>query len=238
MKAPYWGLLTGAWSAEACAGLLAEAESSGWRPGTYADGTTRPNVLVAFLNEASGPVSRAWLKQLRDRSVQLAGLWGVTVEPAGLVQLQISRWGLGDHYGMHADHDATGNLGIARKLSIYVSLADGGGLEVDKVGHVRCNTGDCLVFSALTQHAVPALDPTPATPEGEEPEGWETDCPVPRPGVLVYGAAPAKRRGRWCKPELRDPEKPEPAAEGTIYLPIIEPVRFSLVAWVPGPDWS
>lgn len=153
-RRPYWGLLASLWTQEECNALVQEAASAGWHPGTYADGRPRDHVQVRFL-DAAFPTTRYWIEKIRRHAVPLAELFGVDIDPAGLVALQVSRWGPGDHYGHHFDHDSTGNLVLERKLTIYTALSPGGGLDISGPGLVRCHTGDTLCFNALASHAAP-----------------------------------------------------------------------------------
>ena len=172
---PYWMLAANAYKPEDCAALIETANTKGWLDGTYSDGTKRDNVSVCFLEQGDYEVSDGWIESFRMTARILAPIFGVHVHEELLTSIQISRWREGDHYGMHKDHDTSGRLSNDRKLSLYASLSDNGGLDIDKVGHMRCNTGDALYFNSLVSHAAPKQE------TGE---------------------------------------------------------RFSVVAWVPGPDWQ
>ena len=172
---PWWMMAGGAFKVEACNALIDLCETKGWVPGTYSDGRERPNVSVRFLTEDDGEVAKRWLEAFRDCSPRIAAEFGITVWAEKLQSIQVSKWTPGDKYGHHIDHDVRGILDNDRKLSLYVSLTEGGGLEVESLGLIRCGTGDLMAFPAIVSHAAP-----------EQVEGE----------------------------------------------------RYSVVAWIPGPDWK
>ena len=171
---PYWMMAGGVFSQEDCHALIDLAIEKGFQPGTYSDGSERGNVAVRFLTGDDGPVAAGWIEAFMRISEMFAAAFSLDVTPRGLESLQVSRWKEGDGYGMHVDHDIRNILSMDRKLSLYASLTNGGGLEVDKLGHLHCGVGDVLAFPAIVSHAAPVQ------------------------------------------------------AEGE---------RYSVVAWIPGPDW-
>ena len=87
--------------------------------------------------------------------------------------VQISKWGPGDNYHWHPDHDAT-MIDIAqdRKLSLYLPLTPWQGLEVAKDGKVNATTGDLLIMNSLLSHQ---------RPEQKEGTAYSLVCWVPGP---------------------------------------------------------
>ncbi len=160
MSGPIWMLCHRLFTPEECQALIAEADRLGWEHGTYADGTRRENVSVCFLEYSphDRPVARAWIEKLRAHAASLATVFGLQVWPEKLWSLQLSYWAPGDHYGYHADHDPTGVLPLDRKLSIFVSLSEGGVLGLDRTGPVTCQTGDALIFPSFLSHEAPATE--------------------------------------------------------------------------------
>ena len=172
---PYWMMAGGVFRQEDCDALVGLAADLGFGNGTYSDGRKRGNVAVRFLTRDDGPIAAGWIEAFIRISEVFAAAFSIDIEPEGIESLQISRWQEGDGYGMHVDHDTRNILSRDRKLSLYSALsANGGGLEVDRLGHVQCQVGDVLAFPAMVPHAAPVQG------EGE---------------------------------------------------------RYSVVAWIPGPDW-
>ena len=158
MKAPYWGMFSGLFSVEESARLVGEANAVGFQPGTHSDGSHRDHVEICMLTE-DHPVAAEWIASVRTCATILGELWRVKVWPEHLRYLQVSHWRPGsDHYHYHCDHDTRGILPFDRKFSLYASLCEGGGLEIDEIGLVNCNTGDALAFTSIVQHAVPQTD--------------------------------------------------------------------------------
>ena len=150
---PWWSMHGGAFRHEDCQALIDGAHASGFIPGTYSDGTHRPNVSVCFMGRDCCLPAAMWIEAFEKCAPMVAGIHGISVWPDKLETIQVSRWQPGDSYGHHVDHDVTGILPYERKLSLYVSLTEGGGLEVEKLGLVRCGTGDMLAFSSIVSHA-------------------------------------------------------------------------------------
>ena len=151
---PPWIMVSKMLHPTECEMLMIDAEDQGYRPGTYADGSFRDNVSVSFI-EKDRVVPEIWGK-LCDYGERCAAMLGIAVWTGRAESLQISKWGPGDKYGWHKDHDDTGVLlACDRKLTMYISLTEGGGLHLDQTGMVHCGTGDALVFSAQLSHAAP-----------------------------------------------------------------------------------
>ena len=156
---PYWTLMARSAPASDCQALIELVNELGWQGAAYADGRPRGNVTVRHLQDGDGPVAREWLAAFRQMAALYAPAFGVDVSPENLTSFQVSRWREGDHYEMHADHDASGNLAVDRKMSLYVALSPGGGLEVHGVGKIHCNTGDALAFASYVNHGAPVQGP-------------------------------------------------------------------------------
>ena len=152
---PYWMMAGGVFAAEDCKALVDLADERGWRKGTYSDGRPRGGVLVRFLTAEDGDVATAWIEGFQRLAPLFAHAFDLEIYPDALDSIQVSRWSKGDGYGMHVDHDVRNILPLDRKLSLYVSLSPGGGLEVDSLGLVRCDVGDTLAFPAIVNHAAP-----------------------------------------------------------------------------------
>jgi len=152
---PRWLLVARLLGRAECRDAIRAADDLGWRSGTYADGTERPNVAVCFLGEDDSPPGL--YDRIRDISRPAADiLGGILIAPNLLDSIQVSRWRQGDHYGHHRDHDPREEFPRAdRKLSVYISLSDGGGLDIDGTGLIRANAGDSIIMSSITTHAAP-----------------------------------------------------------------------------------
>ena len=150
---PYWIMLARFLRRDECDQIVRIADEKGWRAGTFADGSFRDNVSVCFLKPGELPDA---FPRIVDRMKPIAAMLGIDVWPEKLESVQVSKWGEGDNYGWHSDNDNTGGThSIDRKLSLYVSLSPGGGLEIDKSGLVNCRTGDALAFSGHVGHKAP-----------------------------------------------------------------------------------
>ena len=154
-RGPNWTMMAGLFTPADCRALLTEAHFKGWRAGTYSNGAVRPNVSVCFMY-GENLVAMEWLDALQRQARILGELFRVEVWPERLHSIQLSHWRPGgDHYHYHTDHDSTGLLEMDRKLSIYVSLYENGGLEIAGSGMIACQTGDALAFSGMVNHASP-----------------------------------------------------------------------------------
>lgn len=149
---PHWLMISPIIHPQECSQIVDVAERAGFGSGTYSDGSFRDHVNVCFLPVGACPA----FGRIVDRIPPIARLLGIDVWPDRLGKVQISRWSEGDHYGMHKDHEESGReLEWDRKLSLYVSLSQGGGLEISKVGRVNCGVGEAIAFSSLVMHAAP-----------------------------------------------------------------------------------
>ena len=136
-----------------CAAIIARAHETGWKEAMFFDGRLR-GTSVCFLSVSTPP-----LRRITGRIAPIAELLGMEVWPDELKDAQISRWRHGQHYDWHMDHDPSGvRLPWDRKLSLYVSLSEEGGLDIDSAGFVKCQTGDALAFASHTLHKRPASD--------------------------------------------------------------------------------
>ena len=157
---PRWIFSAALWSKDYCADVISTCEDIGFVQGSYADGTKRDNVQVRFLNRRD----HGKLFETIDEDVTaFAEILGIDIYPDWLDEAQISKWSKGDHYGVHCDHDTTRSTHIHdRKVSFYVSLSDGGGLDLGlrmgELSNLRANTGDSIVMSSLLQHSRPNID--------------------------------------------------------------------------------
>ena len=153
---PYWILLGARFPPELCAGVVTAAGRAGWQNGTYETGARRDNVSVCFLRGEDDDAALTMIGAIRADCARLSGLLEVSATVAALDSVQVSKWEEGDHYGEHCDHDASRkHLGMDRKISYFVQLEGQGGLGIRKIGDVRCNVGDALVFTGLVSHWAP-----------------------------------------------------------------------------------
>ena len=156
---PRWILVAGAWSEEYCDYVIETADNIGWTHGSYANGEKRDNVSCCFFNENEHPQTAEIFWRMRSMGHSFGQSMRIDVKPEWMDSMQVSRWREGDHYGTHRDHDPNQNTHLAdRKLSIYVSLSNGGGLTIGSDGLCRCNKGDALIMSGQMDHAAPVQE--------------------------------------------------------------------------------
>ena len=156
---PRWILLSGWLSFLECDRVLAFLNEGEWRAGTYSDGTKRDNVNVQFHNTKETPIMQFLWDRIKQTASTTANILKVDINPEMHEFAQFSRWRKGDHYSMHTDNDASNRtLEYDRKVSLYCSLTDGGGLQLDKEGIVRCNKGDALIITGIMPHAAPVQE--------------------------------------------------------------------------------
>lgn len=137
--------------------LIAASERHGYGQATYVDGSPRENVMAAFLERTDAKKLHIdfFYPRIVRGGCMAAHVLDLKVDEEGPSAVQFARYFPGDHYGMHSDHDPLGTtLPRDRKLSLYVSLVDGGTLGF-RDGEMLVNAGDAVAFSAIEPHFAP-----------------------------------------------------------------------------------
>ena len=139
-------------SAAECRRLIEESDAAGWHQGNIVDGA---RIRDSDVRNIADPESE-WVLRAAEIGELVAPMLDIDVDASLLTYLQIGRYAPGQSYGWHIDHDTSReHLQHDRKVSLVASLTDGGGLELEHIGDVTLNAGDCLAFPGILLHRAP-----------------------------------------------------------------------------------
>ena len=111
-----------------------------------------------FRDESSECIS-ALFRKVEQMTAWTSCMLGVDIDIDWLDSIHATKWRPGDEYGKHHDCDLIKRDHLQdTKMSVYVSLQDGGGLTLDGDVFVGCNTGDAFAFNAFLDHSVRDVD--------------------------------------------------------------------------------
>ena len=151
-RPPLYLLLGRLLTADECGEIVGGVSPDQWQRGTTFHGGGR-NADICWLTD------ERWISRMTSAAQGAAKVLDLDIAPTGIQSLQLGRYQPGEDYGWHIDHDVSREVVVPdRKLSIVVSLTQGGGLDLDYVGRVTLNAGDAIAFSSLLRHQAPAME--------------------------------------------------------------------------------